>query len=139
MSRAGGRARELILKVFEQVEALAKAGVFLGCPFVSVAVEMKDTAHPATLVARRFKSEMTMFFERQARRLGVREPALLARQLTMAFDGASTQVPLHGRDLSGIATSTAAALIDAAEAAAVSLCAVADYVRLAGVWPSGLV
>lgn len=59
---------------------------------------------------------MTSFFEERADRLAVSDPGLLARQLTMTFDGASTQVALSGPGLNGLAVQTARALLDAAEA-----------------------
>jgi AcrR family transcriptional regulator len=111
-----GSPRALILHVFERLEDLARSEAFFGCPFVDVAVEVRDDEHPATVVARRFKHEMTSFFEKQAARLAVSDPGLLARQLTMTFDGASTQVALYGPGLNGLAVQTARALLDAAEA-----------------------
>jgi AcrR family transcriptional regulator len=111
-----GSPRELILYVFERLEDLARSDAFFGCPFVDVAVEVRDAEHPASVVARRFKHEMISFFEEQASRLAVTDPGLLARQLTMTFDGASTQVALHGPGLNGLAVQTARALLDAAEA-----------------------
>jgi AcrR family transcriptional regulator len=110
-----GSPRKLILHVFERLEELALSEAFRGCPFVDVAVEVRDAGHPATVAARRFKYEMTSFFEKQAARLGVSDPGLLARQLTMTFDGASTQFALYGRGLDGLSVQTARALLDAAD------------------------
>ncbi|MEV0822469.1 TetR/AcrR family transcriptional regulator [Nonomuraea rubra] len=106
--------RARILHVFERLEESAAEPDFRGCPFVAAAVEVKSPEHPASLVARRNKDALTAFFRREAERAGAADPALLARQLTVAFDGASAQAVVQARGLDGLAVATAAALLDAA-------------------------
>lgn len=108
----GPRAR--ILHVFERLEEQAASPDYRGCPFVAAAVEVKRPEHPASLVARTCKDAMTGFFEREAARAGVPQPALLAQQLTMVFDGASARAVVQADALHGVALTAAAALLDQA-------------------------
>lgn len=88
--------RERTLHVFDALQTAAEACDFFGCPFVNVATELRDRGHPAAEVARRFKDELTAYFERQAAAAGARHPHLLAEQLTLLFDGASASAALRG-------------------------------------------
>jgi AcrR family transcriptional regulator len=110
----GRSPRERILYVFERVEEAAADPGYRGCPFLAAAVEVKSPEHPASLVARRVKSGLTAFFQREAERGGAREPALLARQLTVAFDGSGAWSVVRAEPLDGLALATAGALLDAA-------------------------
>ncbi|MET8135955.1 MULTISPECIES: TetR/AcrR family transcriptional regulator [unclassified Streptomyces] len=106
--------RERILHVFERLEELADRPDFRGCPFVAVTAELKAPDHPASLVARRCKDELTAFFRREAERGGAADPEILARQLTVAFDGSGVRAVMQGRGLDGLALETAATLLDSA-------------------------
>ncbi|MFD9588929.1 TetR/AcrR family transcriptional regulator [Streptomyces sp. NPDC059980] len=106
--------RARILHVFERLEQLADRPDFRGCPFVSVSVELKAPDHPASLVARRCKDTLTAFFQEEAERAGVEDPALLARQLTVTFDGSGVRAVMQGRGLDGLAVTMARTLLDAA-------------------------
>ncbi|MEV4558420.1 TetR/AcrR family transcriptional regulator [Kitasatospora sp. NPDC049285] len=110
----GRSARERILHVFRSLEGLAADPQFRGCPYVAAAVELKAPDHPAHLVARHHKDALTSFFRREATRGGAADPALLARQLTVAFDGSSAWGVVQAHPLDGLAVSTAATLLDAA-------------------------
>ena len=88
--------RDRILAVFDSLTAQAESPDFLGCPFVSVATELKDREHPASVAARAYKLELTAFFEQQARRAGATDPASLGVQLTMMFDGAGAYSVVRG-------------------------------------------
>jgi hypothetical protein len=79
-----------------------------------VAIELKNAAHPGSVVARRFKQELTDFFESEAAAAGARDPELLAQQLTIVFDGASARAVVRAQALAGVGVTTAAALLDAA-------------------------
>jgi len=107
-----GRApRDRVLHVFERLEEMAARPDFRGCPFVSVTAELKAPDHPASLVARRCKDALTAFFRQEAERGGAADPELLARQLTVAFDGSGVRAVMQGRGLDGLALATAAALL----------------------------
>jgi AcrR family transcriptional regulator len=108
-------ARERILYAFERLEEAAASPNYHGCPFLSAQVELKDPEHPASVVAARRKLGMQEFFRAEAERGGATEPAMLARQLMVAYDGASARAGIGSDDLDGgLAVRTAAMLLDAA-------------------------
>lgn len=110
-----GRApRARILHVFERLEELSGNPGYQGCPFVATAVELKDPEHPASVVARRNKDELTEFFRTEAERGGASDPEALARQLTVVFDGASARSVVQAQALDGLAVTMATTLMDAA-------------------------
>ncbi|OQD53687.1 TetR family transcriptional regulator [Streptomyces phaeoluteigriseus] len=111
----GRTPRERILHVFERVEEQAHLPGFHGCPYLAVQVELKDAEHPASRVARRIKGELTEFFRAEAERGGAADPTLLARQLTLLFDGASARAGIRADDLSGLILPTVATLLDAGD------------------------
>jgi AcrR family transcriptional regulator len=106
--------RERILTVFERQDQMAAEGNYLGCPFVSTAVELKNPEHPGSVVARHFKQRLTDFFESELVAAGAEDPQLLAVQLTMVFDGASARAVVRAQALAGVGVTMAASLLDAA-------------------------
>jgi AcrR family transcriptional regulator len=106
--------RERILAVFEGQDELVASGNYLGCPYVSTAVELKNPEHPGSVVARHFKQQLTDFFHRELVKAGAEDPSTLAIQLTMVFDGASARAVVRAQPLGGVGAVTAAALLDAA-------------------------
>ncbi|MFE7724166.1 TetR/AcrR family transcriptional regulator, partial [Nocardia rhizosphaerihabitans] len=106
--------RSRILHVFERLEHLERAHEFRGCPFIAAAIQVKSPEHPASRVARRQKDKLTSFFQYEAGRGGAPDPVMLARQLTVVFDGASAQSVVQAKDLDGLAIATAGILLDAA-------------------------
>jgi hypothetical protein len=75
---------------------------------------MKDPRHPASLVARDFKQQLTAYFERQAALGGARDPQTLAAQLTVIFDGLAVRSVMLAAGLEGLSVRTASTLLDAA-------------------------
>ncbi|MEV0150309.1 MULTISPECIES: TetR/AcrR family transcriptional regulator [unclassified Nonomuraea] len=110
----GRPPRARIMHVFERLEEAAAAPDFRGCPLVAAAVEVKSPEHPASVVARRGKDALTAFFQQEAERGGAENPALLARQLTIVFDGSSARAVVQACGLDGLAVATASVLLDAA-------------------------
>jgi AcrR family transcriptional regulator len=110
----GRPPRERIVHVFERLEYLEPVQDFLGCPFVATAVQAKSPKHPASVIARRQKDGLTAFFRHEAQRGGAHDPELLARQLTIVFDGASARSVVQAHELDGLAVTTANALMDVA-------------------------
>ncbi|WP_153346508.1 TetR/AcrR family transcriptional regulator [Nocardia aurantia] len=106
--------RERILHVFEQLEHLEPIQQFRGCPYVAAAVQLKSPEHPASVVARRHKDGLTAFFRYEAERAGAHDPDLLARRLTLVFDGASARSVVQAHPLDGLSIETATILLDAA-------------------------
>ncbi len=106
--------RQRILGVFEYLEASSTEDGFRGCPFVATAVELKSPVHPASVIARQSEASMTEFFRVEGERAGVADPAVLAEQLTLVFDGASSHAVVQAKALDGLAIATATALLDQA-------------------------
>jgi AcrR family transcriptional regulator len=104
--------RERILHVFRWLDEASGSDVFMGCPFVNTAIELKNAQAAGTVVAREYKQELTDFFEREAAAAGVEDPQLLAQQLTIAYDGCTARVVVTDRPLNGLAATTAAVLFD---------------------------
>jgi AcrR family transcriptional regulator len=110
----GRSPRERILHVFEQVELQASGPGFQGCRYLAVQIELKDPSHPASRVAHRVKANLTAFFRAEAERGGTSDPDLLARQLSLVFDGASARAGIGADKLPGLVIPTVATLLDAA-------------------------
>ena len=111
---AGRTARELILAVFDNARGWAGSPDFRGCPFINTATELAEPAHPARLVARRYKLRLREFFAQQAARGGATDPQRLADQLMLIFDGAIVQAVMDTAATVGAAKAAVAALLDAA-------------------------
>ncbi|MEU0966193.1 TetR/AcrR family transcriptional regulator [Streptomyces sp. NPDC005917] len=106
--------RERIVYVFERLEKNSVNPDYHGCPYLAALVELKDPEHPASAVARAAKDRLEGFFREQAEQGGAADPAVLARQLMLIFDGASARAGAHIERLDdGLTTGTATALMDA--------------------------
>lgn len=88
--------RDRVIAVFERLDHRAGSPEFEGCPFIGAASELKDRAHPASVVAHEQKLGLTAHFAGLLAQGGAREPDLLAQQLTLIFDGASVHGFMHG-------------------------------------------
>ncbi|WP_158852659.1 TetR/AcrR family transcriptional regulator [Saccharothrix deserti] len=110
----GRSPRERIMHVFGQVESQSVAPEFRGCRYLAVQIELKDQDHPASRVARQVKANLTAFFRSEAERGGAGDPDLLARQLSLVFDGASARAGIHADTLAGLVAPTVAILLDTA-------------------------
>ncbi|XUL89248.1 TetR/AcrR family transcriptional regulator [Streptomyces galilaeus] len=110
----GRSPRERILHVFEQVESQAGAPECAGCRYLAVQVELKDRSHPASRVAHQVKANLTASFRAEAEQGGAGDPDLLARQLSLVFDGASARAGIQADNLSGLVAPTATTLLDTA-------------------------
>jgi len=111
----GRSPRERILYVFERVESQAGAPDYQGCRYLAVQVELKDQTHPASRVAHQIKANLTAFFRSEAERGGASNPGLLARQLILVFDGASSRAGIGADNLTGLIAPTVTTLLDAAD------------------------
>ncbi|GLP63574.1 TetR family transcriptional regulator [Streptomyces sp. TUS-ST3] len=110
----GRSPRERVLYVFAQVESQSAEPEFRGCPYLAVQIELKDQDHPASQVAHRIKADLTAFFHAEAEQGGASDPGLLARQLSLVFDGASARAGIGADSMAGLIAPTVTALLDAA-------------------------
>jgi AcrR family transcriptional regulator len=111
----GRSPRERILHIFEQVEVQAGAAEFRGCQYLAVQIELKDQSHPASQVAHQVKAKLTAFLRSEAEQGGAHDPDLLARQLSLVFDGASARAGIQADNMTGLIAPTVATLLDAAD------------------------
>lgn len=111
---APAEPRARMLYVFERLEEIAGSPDYWGCPYLSTQVELKDPEHPASVVAAGAKQRITDFFRAEAERARAADPDLLARRLTLVYDGGAARAGIKADALDGLAVSTAAALLDAA-------------------------
>jgi hypothetical protein len=100
--------------VFERLEEQALLPEYMGCPYLAMQVELKDTDHPASVVARRVKHDLELFFRNEAERGGATDPDFLGRQLILIFDGASARAGIKADDVQGLAMATVVTLLDVA-------------------------
>jgi AcrR family transcriptional regulator len=107
--------RARLLHVFRQLENFAATPDYRGCAYLATQVELKDPAHPASVVAARVKAQhLEGFFRAEAERGNATDPEFLTRQLAVLYDGASTRAGIGADDLRGLAVATAETLIHAA-------------------------
>ncbi|MFG3518199.1 TetR/AcrR family transcriptional regulator [Streptomyces bobili] len=107
-------SRERVLHVFKQVELQAGTPEFRGCRYLAVQIELKDRSHPASQVAHRVKATLTAHFRSTAEQGGASDPDLLARQLSLLFDGACARAEIGTDRLTGLIVPTVATVLDAA-------------------------
>lgn len=112
--------RERLLALFDVLaETVAKPG-FRGCAFANASAESAADSAAAD-VTRKVRSWLLGVMVEEATALGASDPAGLARQLTLLYDGALAQSRLdRGPGAADAAKAAAAALVDAARSAAIA-------------------
>lgn len=111
-------AAQQIGRIFAQMETNAKNRDWRGCSFVRAACEFAGVAsHPARLGAAKHKKRFEGWLQDLLEADGIKDAAILARQIMILFDGAVTQILIH-RDTSyaQAAGSAALALLQAYQA-----------------------
>ncbi len=88
--------RDKIIAFFRALEDLAVKPSCCGCPFLNVAVDFPDPAHPGHRVALEHKQAVRARFCELAASAGLAEPGLLADQLLLLMDGAFMAVRMFG-------------------------------------------
>ncbi|MET9081278.1 TetR/AcrR family transcriptional regulator [Streptomyces sp. NPDC004237] len=112
---AGVSKRSAGLERRALVRGPAQVPGYCGCPYLAVLVELKDGEHPASVVDRAAKDLLRGYFEEQAGQGGAADPALLARRLMLAFDGAGARAGAGIEHLDdGLLTATATMVLNAA-------------------------
>jgi AcrR family transcriptional regulator len=83
--------RGQIEQLFAELEAEVDSREFRGCPFANASAELADPDHPAHPVIRRHKDRFRRWLVSRAREAGAADPALLARQLMIVYEGIQAQ------------------------------------------------
>jgi AcrR family transcriptional regulator len=83
--------RGQIEQLFAELESAIDSPEFRGCPFGNASSELADPDHPAHTVVRQHRDRFRRWLLRRAREAGAADPALLARQLMIVYDGVQGQ------------------------------------------------
>ena len=94
---------------------IARPG-YRGCPFVNIAAEFPDPAHPVRRMVARNKAQLLARLLELARQLGSRDAQTLANGLALLFEGAyaASQTYEPGHPLLAALPQVAEAMLDAA-------------------------
>jgi AcrR family transcriptional regulator len=103
-------ARGKLLAFFAALQTYAQTPACYGCPFLNVATEYPETAHPGHRVALEHKASVRARFRQLAAEAGAAQPDALAAALHLLMDGAYVAARLYN----GGAGNPAAHLADAA-------------------------
>lgn len=126
LQRRHEQLAELLQAVFKQPPAQAlqacfdglqqwiAAGDFCGCPFSHAAAEFQQAEHPLYQQARLHKALLGELFDAALVQLGVAQPALLAQQLLLLFEGALSLAHVQGPAEQGRQAGAAASVLLAA-------------------------
>ncbi|MBA4099054.1 MAG: TetR family transcriptional regulator [Rhodospirillum sp.] len=107
--------RDRLLSLFELAKSWFNDPDFYGCIFVNAAVEYSEPGHPINACAREFKTLLRGFALEQAQAGGAADPEILADQIALLFEGATTVAQVSARpDAATTAKTIAAQLIDQA-------------------------
>ncbi|GAA3889169.1 TetR/AcrR family transcriptional regulator [Streptomyces lannensis] len=104
---------DAILEVFAASQRAAAEPGFRGCPVLNASAEICDPAHPVRAAAVAYKDQLHAYFATYAEAAGAENPALLAEQLVMLFDGAMTHTTVRGVPFPDSVHTTARMLIGA--------------------------
>lgn len=115
VTASSGDPKQRLLTLFEMAKSWFSDPDFYGCLFVNAAVEYSEPGHPINACARRFKVHLRAFIREQAVAGGAADPDLLADQIALLFEGATTVAQVSARpDAATTARQIAATLIDSA-------------------------
>src|SRR5688500_3604961 len=89
--------RERLLALFELAKSWFNDPDFYGCLFVNAAVEYSEAGHPINACAREFKTLLRSFALEQAQAGGAADPEILADQIALLFEGATTVAQVSAR------------------------------------------
>lgn len=88
--------REKIRAVFDSFGVRIAEGQYYGCPFIRACAETPLETNAATQVSSKHRAWRIELFTRLAEEVGSREPKVLARQLSMLYDGAAVAAGMDG-------------------------------------------
>lgn len=115
ISRRGATPEDRLRAVFEDLERWFADPAFNGCLFIKAAADYPDARDPIHALAAEHKRLIRQFLEGLAREAAARDPAGLAQQLQLLFDGATVQAQVCGGTEAALQARTAAeTLIQAA-------------------------
>ena len=112
---ASSDPKERLMALFELAKGWFQDPDFFGCIFINAAVEYSEPSHPINACAREFKNLLRNFVREQAVAGGARDPDILADQIALLFEGATTVAQVQARpDAATTAKVIAEQLVDQA-------------------------
>jgi AcrR family transcriptional regulator len=84
-----------IRALFSALHQRFAAEGYYGCAFIRASIEFPDARHPVHQAAREHKEMIRSYLRGLAAEVGSRDPAALAEQLYLLFEGAITASQLH--------------------------------------------
>lgn len=88
MDSRADTARGKLLALFDFIDHWVSGEDFHGCPFINVATEFSDPAHPAHRAAARYKREQYAWFHELATEAGITEPDRFTDRFVVLVEGA---------------------------------------------------
>jgi AcrR family transcriptional regulator len=115
VAKQAGDALAGLRQVFIDLSERTQAPGYRGCPFINIACEFPDPAHPARQQVADNKRRLLTWLTDLTTRAGARKPEALAQSLALLIEGAYTasQTYAVGNPLLAALPSVANALIDA--------------------------
>ena len=114
VGRYSGSPREQLRALFVGLGKYTTRPGWRGCPFTNAAAEFPEREHPGRRVADANKRALRRRLKDLAEAAGARDPALLADQLVLLFEGAYSSALTFGvNGPAGSVAAAAEALIDA--------------------------
>jgi len=89
VARHPGDPRAQLTALLAGMAKIVGRANFRGCPFLNLATEFPDEAHPGHVIARANKTEMQRRLAALTHALGAREPDRAARQIALLMNGAN--------------------------------------------------
>ena len=109
-----GTAQERIDGAFTAMIEFLRDTDYRGCPYIIVSAELVDPKHPARIAVKSLVEKRRQWFAQRAAEAGAGEPALLAEQLDLLFDGALASSAKRGELAPAHAAASAARTLVAA-------------------------
>ncbi|PWV65586.1 TetR/AcrR family transcriptional regulator [Plasticicumulans acidivorans] len=91
-------ARARLRQIFIDITERARRPGYRGCPFVNIAAEFADPAHPTRQFVARHKAALRERLQTMASEAGARDPAALAAALALLMEGAYTASQTYGHE-----------------------------------------
>ncbi|MDB5800510.1 MAG: bacterial regulatory s, tetR family protein [Rhodocyclales bacterium] len=116
LAKHPGKPREQLCQFFIDVAERAQRTGYRGCPFVNLAIEFPDSAHPVRRVVADNKDELMARLLALATQAGARDPQALANGMALLIEGAytATQTYAPGHALIAAIPQVASSMIEAA-------------------------
>lgn len=96
------------------VEPMAEVKDFYGCILMNTSIELRGSGELALEAAKLFKTKLLTYFHEQAELIGAKNPAILAEQLVVLYDGTSAWIAMR-RTFPTSTFHTLKTLLDSAE------------------------